>query len=42
VQFPGVFHNRLLVSLARAMGHESLTRFGNPDYCGEGPLEGLA
>ena len=42
VQFPGVSHNRLLVTLARAMGHESLTTFGNPDYCGDGPLTGLA
>jgi hypothetical protein len=42
VEFPGVPHNRLLVTLARAMGHESLARFGNPDYCGDGPLEGLA
>jgi hypothetical protein len=42
VTFPGVSHNRLLVTLARAMGHESLTRFGNPDYCGDGPLAGLA
>jgi hypothetical protein len=41
LDFPGVPHNRLLVSLARAMGHESLVRFGNPDYCGDGPLEGL-
>ena len=42
VQFPGVSHNRLLVTLARAMGHESLTTFGNPDYCGDGQLAGLA
>jgi len=42
VQFPGVPHNRLLISLARALGHESLASFGNPDYCGSGPLEGLA
>jgi hypothetical protein len=42
VEFPGVPHNRLLISLARAMGHESLVRFGNPDYCGDGPLDGLA
>jgi hypothetical protein len=42
VQFPGVSHNRLLVTLARAMGHESLASFGNPDYCGDGPLAGLA
>jgi hypothetical protein len=41
LEFPGVPHNRLLVSLARAMGHDSLVRFGNPDYCGDGPLEGL-
>jgi hypothetical protein len=41
VQFPGVPHNRLLISLARAMGHESLASFGNPDYCGSGPLAGL-
>jgi hypothetical protein len=41
-EFPGVPHNRLLVSLARAMGHESLVRFGNPDYCGDGPLDGLS
>jgi len=41
-EFSGVSHNRLLVSLARGMGHESLTVFGNPDYCGDGPLEGLA
>jgi hypothetical protein len=41
VQFPGVPHNRLLVSLAHALGHESLASFGNPDYCGAGPLAGL-
>ncbi len=38
VQLPGVSHNRLLLSLAHAMGHTGLVRFGNPDYCGEGPL----
>ncbi len=41
VQFPGVPHNRLLVSLAHALGHETLTSFGNPDYCGASPLAGL-
>ena len=41
-EFPGVPHNRLLLSLAHAMGHTGLTRFGNPDYCGDGPLSGLA
>ncbi len=30
-------HNRLLLSLAHGFGHH-LTRFGNPDFCGEGPL----
>ncbi|NDC64245.1 MAG: DUF1552 domain-containing protein, partial [Planctomycetia bacterium] len=41
VEFPGVFHNRLLLSLAHAMGHVGLERFGNPDFCGDGPLTGL-
>jgi hypothetical protein len=41
LQFPGVPHNRLHLSLAHAMGHTSLVRFGNPDYCGDGPLTGL-
>ena len=41
MQFPGVPHNRLHLSLAHAMGHTSLVRFGNPDYCGDGPLAGL-
>ena len=35
-------HNRLLLALAHAMGHESLERFGNPDHCGAGPLTGLS
>jgi hypothetical protein len=38
VEFPGVAHNRLLVTLAHAMGHTGLIRFGNPDFCGDGPL----
>jgi hypothetical protein len=42
VKFEGVNHNRLLLSIAHAMGHTSLERFGNPDYCGEGPLTGLS
>ncbi|MCX7402615.1 MAG: DUF1552 domain-containing protein [Planctomycetia bacterium] len=41
VQLPGVPHNRLLLSLAHAMGQSDLKRFGNPDYCGDGPLTGL-
>jgi len=42
LKFPGVPHNRLLLSLAHAMGHTDLVRFGNPDYCDAGPLTGLA
>jgi hypothetical protein len=34
-------HNRLLLSLAHSFGHE-IDRFGNPDFCGDGPLTGLA
>ena len=41
VELPGVSHNRLLVTLAHAMGQTSLERFGNPDYCADGPLTGL-
>ena len=33
-------HNRLLLSLAHGFGHE-LEKFGNPNYCGDGPLTGL-
>jgi hypothetical protein len=42
VRFDGVPHNRLLLAVAHGMGHTHLERFGNPDYCGEGPLTGLA
>jgi hypothetical protein len=38
VHFPGVPHNRLLLSIAHGMGHTELVRFGNPDYCGDGPV----
>jgi len=41
VDVQGVPHNRLLLTLAHAMGHTSLERFGNPDFCGDGPLTGL-
>ena len=41
-QYAGVPHNRLLLAIAHAMGHTELKRFGNPDYCGDGPLTGLA
>lgn len=30
-------HNRLLLSLAHGFGHP-IEKFGNPDFCGEGPL----
>ena len=42
VEYGGVPHNRLHLALAHAMGHTGLERFGNPDYCGDGPLTGLA
>ena len=41
VEYPGLPHNRLLLTLAHAMGHTGLERFGNSDYCGAGPLTGL-
>jgi hypothetical protein len=34
----GVPHNRLLMALAHGFGHR-LERFGNPDFCGKGPLD---
>jgi len=40
LQFKKVAHNRLLLSVAHAFGHDMKT-FGNPDYCGDGPLSGL-
>jgi hypothetical protein len=33
-------HNRLLLSLAHGFGHR-IERFGNPDFCGKGPLSDL-
>jgi hypothetical protein len=33
-------HNRLLLSLAHGFGHR-IQRFGNPDFCGDGPLPNL-
>ena len=33
-------HNRLLMSLAHGFGHR-IERFGNPDFCGDGPLLNL-
>ncbi|MFO0902760.1 MAG: DUF1552 domain-containing protein [Pirellulales bacterium] len=40
VRYPKVSHNRLLLSFAHGMGHH-LDRFGNPDFCSEGPLSDL-
>ena len=40
VKLPNLPHNRLLLSLAHGMGHR-IKRFGNPDYCGDGPLPDL-
>jgi hypothetical protein len=42
VDYHGVPHNRMLLALAHAMGHTEIERFGNPDFCGDGPLTGLA
>ncbi len=40
IKYPKLSHNRLLLSLAHGMGHR-IERFGNPDFCGEGPLPQL-
>lgn len=40
LDFNGVPHNRLLMSLCEAMGHPTES-FGNPDFCGDGSLTGL-
>src|SRR5438093_847190 len=40
LKFPRVPHNRLLLSLAHGFGHR-IQRFGNPDFCGDGPLPNL-
>ncbi len=37
LKFPKVPHNRLHLALAHAFGHR-LAKFGNPDFCGAGPL----
>jgi len=41
LKFKKVPHNRLLLSIAQGFGHEIKT-FGNPDFCGDGPLTGLS
>jgi hypothetical protein len=40
LKFKKVPHNRLLLSLAHGFGHH-LETFGNPDFCGAGPLSSL-
>jgi len=40
LKYPRVPHNRLLLSLAHGFGHR-IDRFGNPDFCGDGPLPNL-
>jgi Protein of unknown function (DUF1552) len=40
LKFDRVPHNRLLMALGNGMG-VPMDRFGNPDFCGDGPLTGL-
>ncbi|MBC7805521.1 MAG: DUF1552 domain-containing protein [Akkermansiaceae bacterium] len=40
LQYGKVPHNRLLMSIAHGFGH-NVTRFGNPDFCNDGPLPKL-
>jgi hypothetical protein len=40
IQYPGVAHNRLLMSLAHGFGHR-IQRFGNENFCAEGVLGNL-
>lgn len=37
LKFNRVPHNRLLMAIAHGFGHR-VSRFGNPDFCGDGPL----
>ena len=37
LMLPHVAHNRLLLALAHGFGHP-IDKFGNPDFCGDGPL----
>lgn len=41
IEHDRVAHNRVLMSLAHGFGHHIET-FGNPDFCKDGPLTGLA
>ncbi len=40
VKYKSEPHNRLLLSLAHGFGHR-IEKFGNPDFCGRGPLNSL-
>jgi hypothetical protein len=40
LKYPRVPHNRLLLSLAHGFGHR-IDKFGNPNFCGDGPLPNL-
>jgi hypothetical protein len=40
LKYGRVPHNRLLLALAHGFEHR-ITRFGNPDFCGDGPLNNL-
>ena len=40
LKYPKLPHNRLLLSLAHGMGHR-IERFGNTNFCGDGPLPKL-
>ena len=40
VKYPKLAHNRLLLALAGGMGHH-INTFGNPNFCGDGPLPDL-
>ena len=40
IRYNRVPHNRLLLSLAHGFGHR-IDRFGNPNFCGDGPLRNL-
>lgn len=40
IKYKSVPHNRLLMSLAHGFGHR-ITKFGNPNFCADGPLSKL-
>jgi hypothetical protein len=40
LKYPNLPHNRLLLALAHGFGHR-IDRFGNPNFCGGGPLPQL-